>query len=111
MDGYQFYPASAGKFCEKSYYKLNSCDGSYKDCVDKGKEICNNDTNCYGVQYHPGWSNSPNRKSAQFCTTKNLVYKDAKDWYVHSKCATGKVLYSEYYIQNIQISYFQLKQS
>ena len=43
-----------GKFCKDAESWKNICDGTWSDCLMKGKDLCNKDQSCYGIQMHDG---------------------------------------------------------
>ena len=44
-----------GKYCSDAEAWRNICDGTWSDCVRKGKELCEEDSTCYGIQLHEGF--------------------------------------------------------
>ena len=51
---YTHFPEDEGKWCSNWADMWNICDGTYIGCVSKGKELCENDSTCYGVMAHEG---------------------------------------------------------
>ena len=76
-----------GKFCKDHDDKTEICDGTKKDCVKKGKEICLSDSNCYGIMWDSAWG----KKGVKMCTSWTLEEKEGKDWSVFMKCSMGKL--------------------
>ena len=69
-------------WCKDNEGAKNICDGSKKDCLEKGKMLCDNSTSCFGIMYHAGgWSQS--RKGVSICKSPTLVQKG--DWQVYEK--------------------------
>ena len=41
-----------GKFCKDAEAWRNICDGTWTDCLEKAKVLCDDDSSCYGIQMH-----------------------------------------------------------
>ena len=52
------------------------------DCVAKGKEICNADSQCFGIMYHASWG--PLNKGVKWCASTRMEPKG--DWKAYMKC-------------------------
>ena len=70
------------------------CDGSKEDCLAKGQALCDQDNDCHGVMYNPGWSNYS--KGVMFCQSRNLVFKT--DWQTFLKCPANVTSNFHYHI-------------
>ena len=54
VECYKYLSKQKGRFCKNSEEMWNICDGTFKDCVRKGKLKCNQDKSCFGIQAHDG---------------------------------------------------------
>jgi len=82
---YKYLSKQKGRFCKNSEEMWNICDGTFKDCVRKGKLKCNQDKSCFGIQAHDGsWLKA--HKGVKKCITSELEFKPDKDWHVYLKC-------------------------
>ena len=78
----------SGKFCtdhEDTGSKF--CDGSMENCVSKGEDYCWRDPDCFGIMYHPKWSEN---HKVKICLSSTLEQKAEKDWTVYMKCSKSK---------------------
>jgi len=50
---------------------------SLNDCLVKGKKLCEDNAECFGVGIHPGWW-TKDQNGVKFCTSSTLVTKE--DW-------------------------------
>ena len=76
------YPnENSPKWCQDHIDKTNICDGSKKDCLEKGKTLCDKSSTCFGIMYHPSWSSW--YKGLKVCISSQMKAKG--DWQVFMK--------------------------
>jgi len=68
-----------GVWCPDHEDAMGICEAtdSVSDCLEKGKQLCADDAECFGVGVHPGWWSTANN-GVKMCRSSALVAKS--DW-------------------------------
>ena len=85
--GFKVLPSKA-KWCKTSVDRYNLCLGEKVDCINKAKEMCQTESNCYGFMWNDQWGET--NQGVKMCTSLTLIEKPDKDWEIYlKKCIAG----------------------
>ena len=65
--------ATTSGVCAVHFDDMNMCDGTIKDCTEKGKSKCTRDPECFGIMLNQQWT--ADLKGVKVCKSRDMEAK------------------------------------